>query len=988
MGRNKAWQIWARAGRSLLCATAALLLGLSTAAHAEGTLRSTPTALVSPNPEEPAQFGISSAAVGDLNGDGFDDVIVGAPRESAGGQSRAGAAHVFLGSASGIATVPALTLISPVPEEEGRFGAVASAGDINGDGLPDFVIGATGEMADGKQDAGNVYVYLGSGAVIPSTPTSIVRGTQVGGFFGVATPAGDINGDGFDDVVLASSLESAGGLPFAGNIYIFHGSAAGLAPTPATVLPGTQANRYYGGPVSSLGDINGDGFGDLIVGNPTRDIGTIVAAGRVEIFRGSAAGLITTPVLTIDGTQASGGFGYGVASAGDVNGDGFSDVTVGASLETPNGLHAAGRVYVYPGTASGVSATPMTVLVGTQLAGQFGIDTAPAGDVNRDGYADVLVAAYSERGLQQQSGNVHLFLGSATGLPSTPNLTLQGKQTGSWFGSPVKFLGDVNGDGRSDVLVGASAETVDGRPTAGRVYVYYGAETPAAPTALTATAGVSQVSLHWSSVIGATSYRVFVGTSPGGQSSSAQTTVTGTTATITGLVNGITYYFTVKAVSDAGASAPSNEASATPALPVLPVPDNLSATPGNAEVTLNWTAAAGAISYSVFRGTFPGGQGAFPIAYDITGTSFVVGGLTNGTPYYFTVKAVYSIPEVTSPVTSGPSNEATATPMAPPVVILPAPAGLTATGGDGIVTLAWSASAGAASYNVYQGTRSGAQSLTAVRTGITDTSVALGGLTNGVPYFYVVRAVEGTRLSDVSNEASATPQGTPLPIPTGLSATAGDRRITLTWAASMAASSYNVYQGTTSGGESSTPVRTGIVETSTTITELGNGTTYYFTVRAVSGPIISRPSNEASATPQAPALAPPTGLNATAGDRSITLAWTAAAGASSYNVYQGTIRGGESPTPVRSGLVGTSTTVTGLGNGTTYYFVVRAVSGANTSEPSNEVSAAPVAPSGGTDGGGGGGGGGGGALDLSLVAYALIAALLRRRATSRRHATH
>src|SRR6266550_301228 len=198
---------------------------------------------------------------------------------------------------------------------------------------------------------------------------------------------------------------------------------------------------------------------------------------------------------------------------------------------------------------------------------------------------------------------------------------------------------------------------------------------------------------------------------------------------------------------------------------------------------------------------------------------------------------------------------------------------------------------------------------------------------------------------------SATPP--PLPsTPTNLTATPGNGQVTLFWSAATGAASYNLYRSTTSGGEGSTPVVTGIASTSYTNTGLTNGITYYFRVAAVNASGTSGQSNQASATPTAPPPAPPstpTNLTAAPGNGQVTLSWSAATGAASYNLYRSTTSGGEGSSPVVTGIASTSYTNTGLTNGITYYFRVAAVNASGTSGQSNQASATPNAPPPGSD---------------------------------------
>ena len=364
-------------------------------------------------------------------------------------------------------------------------------------------------------------------------------------------------------------------------------------------------------------------------------------------------------------------------------------------------------------------------------------------------------------------------------------------------------------------------------------------------------------------------------------------------------------------------------------------PTNLAATAGNAQVALTWTASTGATSYNVYVGTASGGESATPVATGVTTASHTVTGLTNGTKYYFTVKAVNSAG------TSAASNEASATPEP---TTPPAPTNLTATAGSAQTSLTWTASTGATSYNVYDGTTSGGENATPVATGVTAATYTVIGLTNGIKYYFTVKAVNGGGTSTASNEASATPEPVAPPAPTNLTATASNAQASLTWTASAGATSYNVYDGTTSGGESATPVATDVTSASYVVTGLANGTKYYFTVKAVNGGGTSAASNEASATLAGSAPSAPTDLTATAGNAQAALAWAASNGATSYNVYQGTSSGGEGSTPIATGIKTVSYSATGLANGTKYYFTVAGVDASGVGAVSNEALTTPEPP--------------------------------------------
>jgi len=319
-----------------------------------------------------------------------------------------------------------------------------------------------------------------------------------------------------------------------------------------------------------------------------------------------------------------------------------------------------------------------------------------------------------------------------------------------------------------------------------------------------------------------------------------------------GLVTQTVAKTTLMPVYDAGVKVFGQEPSGgTTPIPTAPnAPTALTASAGSALVTLNWTASANATSYSVKRATTAGGPYT-TVATGITGTTYTNTGLTNGTTYYYVVSAVNSVGESPNSVQASATPQATATVPA-------APTALTASSGSALVTLNWTASAGATGYNVKRATTSGGP-YTTVATGVTGTTYTNTALTNGTTYYYVVSAVNGAGESANSAQASATPQAavTVPAAPTGLTATAGNAQASLTWTASAGATGYNVKRATTSGGPYTT-VATGVTGTTYTNTALTNGTTYYYVVSAVNSAGESTNSAQASATP-AGTVTPPAG---------------------------------------------------------------------------------------------------------------------------------
>ena len=304
---------------------------------------------------------------------------------------------------------------------------------------------------------------------------------------------------------------------------------------------------------------------------------------------------------------------------------------------------------------------------------------------------------------------------------------------------------------------------------------------------------------------------------------------------------------------------------------------------------------------------------------------------------------------------------------------LSAPTGLTASASGQTVTLTWTAdSIATQGYDVYQGTALGALSSTPVQSNVSGTSTAISGLELGQNYVFAIAAVSSGGVSPLSSPVGVTlvPAA-----PTDLKVTSsGAGSLSLTWTGGSGSSTYDVFQGTASGGEGATPVLAGSTGSAATFSGLTPGQRYFFTVTGLDAGGSSAASAEAIGTV---IPSPPTGLAATPGNGSASLSWTASPGATSYVVYQGTSSGAEGSSPVMSGIPSPSASITGLKNGTTYYFTVAAVDAGGTSGSSNQASALPAGPR-----------GGGGEVDVAslLGLTALLAArrsaprLLRRKA--------
>jgi hypothetical protein len=457
--------------------------------------------------------GRSVASAGDVNGDGFDDVIVGVGNAEQNHTGDNVASYVVYGAPAGFAAeVPAGGLNGTsgfVINGSGTVGnktgfSVASAGDINGDGLSDVIVGAYGTGSG----AGASYVIFGA-TTVPSGQIvlSVLNGTTGFKLSGVAgdqsgfsvASAGDVNHDGFADLVIGAPGASPHGAQ-SGAAYVVFGHASGfganvdlstLNGTTGFKISGAAAGDRAGTSVASAGDVNGDGFSDVLIGAQGAN-----SNGSAYVVFGQASGFTANFDLStltgsngfrLDGVGAGDHAGISVASAGDVNADGFADIIVGANLADSSGTDS-GAAYVVFGAASGFAATiDLSTLNGTngfKLTGatgdQSGFSVASAGDVNGDGYADLIIGAPAHGSL---AGESYVVFGAASGFAASIDLTtlngttgfaLDGVTAGDNSGMSVASAGDVNGDGFSDLVVGATGVDPLHGTDFGAAYVIFG----------------------------------------------------------------------------------------------------------------------------------------------------------------------------------------------------------------------------------------------------------------------------------------------------------------------------------------------------------------------------------------------------------------------------------------------------------------------------------------------------------------------------------
>jgi hypothetical protein len=363
---------------------------------------------------------LSWGSVFDPNGDGFSDVLIGAPAATSG----AGAAHIVYGGMAGLGSM--LTNLSAAPGGTGLGASTASAGDFNGDGFVDGIVSApTGT-------SGLISLFPGGAGGMSTTWRASLSSTTGQGT--ALSAAGDIDGDGYADFVAGNPSEFSG----MGIVWIAFGDPSTTFARPRVSINGPLAGSNFGAAVAADGDVNCDGHPDLVVGAPSDATNT----GRVYVYYGNGTAFASATAVTLNAPDPAGRFGSALA-LGDVNADGCSDLVVGAPAFNSN----VGRGYVYLGGGSGILTAPIATLnpstgSGTPLwAAAVGF-----GDVNADGYFDVIVGAPGV-------STVATYLGNGAALLSLSMMTTSA--SGGLVGASVSSLSNVNGDGYDDLVAGA-----------------------------------------------------------------------------------------------------------------------------------------------------------------------------------------------------------------------------------------------------------------------------------------------------------------------------------------------------------------------------------------------------------------------------------------------------------------------------------------------------------------------------------------------------
>ena len=456
-------------------------------------------------------------AVGDFDGDGFGDVVAAAPYEDLGAKRDAGQIQVLYGSSGGVSTAGDDTIHQGTRNVVGRsiaedlFGSALAVGDFNNDDFDDLAVGVPGKTVLDQPNAGWVTILYGDdrglsgrGSVRIGQDSAGVDGEPgAGDWFGHSVTSGDFNNDGFDDVAVGAPGDDDAGASWAGSVTVLYGGASGVTGTGSAflhqavdgVLDDAEAGDEFGWALTAA-DVDGDDHDDLAVAVPGESISAIAQAGIVQVFSGSPTGVVVDGNVALHENtpgvpgvpEAYDRFGTSL-DGGDFDGDDVDDLAIGVAGEAKGSRTSSGVVQVLPGT-QGVGITGADTKRISQAkfvpdrpeAGDdFGYRVA-VGDFNGNGRDDLAVGAPGEtvEGAVG-AGATHVFFGRATGISRAkdelwqPGLNgLPGAVQPNGGAGRALATGDIDGDGRDDLVIGVPGRTTGSRNTSGSFVVLYG----------------------------------------------------------------------------------------------------------------------------------------------------------------------------------------------------------------------------------------------------------------------------------------------------------------------------------------------------------------------------------------------------------------------------------------------------------------------------------------------------------------------------------